>query len=394
MLRVRSLAAQGVRDFARHKIGRSRASAAVRDATYYSSSSSSSHRPPATRRIKQQGRKPAAAAAPPTAGRAGTDPVQHGIEYATRAMVVGETEERQEEEHEGGESPEQGDSESRTPEEDLVSKLKRIRTIQGPGHLAQAMAMLTKAHNDGVSDINAYNIMIGLERWVTIAKEDVLEEVLVKLEEDALVPNIYTYNGILFVYAQARSLPKVERVYREMVSKGLEPNVVTLSHLTMAQAWGSSNDTYRTLAEMDERGWTPTRAAHLGAISFMWQKKDTEGVLKMIERMLEKGYQPTEAAFAMALMSAGRLGRAELAKVLFEWRNASGLEPKQEIYSSMMLAHAKADLHEESLAYWRQLVCLDGVGGVAIDPATCRVALKSMIVSDQWDEVDTIVGML
>ncbi|CBJ29284.1 pentatricopeptide repeat-containing protein, putative [Ectocarpus siliculosus] len=179
-----------------------------------------------------------------------------------------------------------------------------------------------------------------------------------------------------------------------MVSKGLEPDVLTLSHLAMAQAWGSSNDMYRTLAEMDERGWTPTRAAHLSAIAFMWQRKDTEGVLQMIERMLEKSYQPTEAAFAMALMSAGRLGRADLAKVLFEWRSESGLEPKQEIYSSMMLAHSKADLHEESLAYWRQLVCLDGVGGVAIDLETCRSALRSAIVSDHWDEVDTIVGML
>ncbi|CAM9299323.1 unnamed protein product, partial [Ectocarpus sp. 4 AP-2014] len=389
MLRVRSLAAQGVRDFARRKIGRSSATvAAVRELTYNSSSSHS----PATA-FEQQGGE-SAAAAPTTAARAGTDPVQHGVEYASRAMVMDETGEHQEEEEEGGESPAQGDYEARTPEQELVSKLKRIRTVQGPGNLEQAMATLTKARNDGISDITAYNIMIGMERWVSTAKSDVLEELLLKLEEDSLVPNIYTYNGIIFVYAQARSLPKVERAYREMVSKGLEPNVLTLSHLAMAQAWGSSNDMYRTLAEMDERGWTPTRAAHLSAISFMWQRKDTEGVLQMIQRMLEKSYQPTEAAFAIAIMSAGRLGRADLAKVLFEWRSASGLEPKREIHSSMMLAHSKADLHEESLAYWRQLVCLDGVGGLAIDLTTCRSALRSAIVSDQWDEVDTIVGML
>lgn len=41
--------------------------------------------------------------------------------------------------------------------------------------------------------------MIGMERWVTKAKADVLEELLLKLEEDSLVPNVYTYNGIIFV---------------------------------------------------------------------------------------------------------------------------------------------------------------------------------------------------
>lgn len=60
----------------------------------------------------------------------------------------------------------------------------------------------------------------------------------------------------------------------------------------------------------------------------------------------------------------------------------------------MMLAHSKADLHEESLGYWRLLVCLDGVGQVAIDPSTCESALKSAVVINQWDEVEAIADML
>lgn len=59
-----------------------------------------------------------------------------------------------------------------------------------------------------------------------------------------------------------------------------------------------------------------------------------------------------------------------------------------------MLAHAKADRHEESLGYWRQLVCLDGVGEMAITPATCQAALKSAVVCNQWEEVETIADML
>lgn len=41
--------------------------------------------------------------------------------------------------------------------------------------------------------------MIGMEPWVNAEKTHVLEDLLVKLKEDALAPNMYTYNGILFV---------------------------------------------------------------------------------------------------------------------------------------------------------------------------------------------------
>jgi len=50
-----------------------------------------------------------------------------------------------------------------TPEEELVSKLKKIRSNSGPvgaGHLTKAMQMLTKARKGGVCDITAYNIII------------------------------------------------------------------------------------------------------------------------------------------------------------------------------------------------------------------------------------------
>lgn len=42
----------------------------------------------------------------------------------------------------------------------LVSKLKEIRSGNGPGHLARAMQTLIKARKDGVSDITAYNVVI------------------------------------------------------------------------------------------------------------------------------------------------------------------------------------------------------------------------------------------
>ena len=61
----------------------------------------------------------------------------------------------------------------------------------------------------------------------------------------------------------------------------------------------------------------------------------TFGVRQIMRRMLQQSYQPTEATFAISLMAAGRLGYAEFAKDVFPRRTATGLEPKEEVYSSV-----------------------------------------------------------
>lgn len=60
----------------------------------------------------------------------------------------------------------------------------------------------------------------------------------------------------------------------------------------------------------------------------------------------------------------------------------------------MMLAHAKANLHEECLGYWRQLVCVDGIGDVEIKPETMQCALKSAVIAGQWHELEAILDIM
>lgn len=57
----------------------------------------------------------------------------------------------------------QGQDAATTPahSQTLTSRLKRIRTVKGPGHLNQALEMLAKARKDGVPrDITSYNVLI------------------------------------------------------------------------------------------------------------------------------------------------------------------------------------------------------------------------------------------
>lgn len=41
--------------------------------------------------------------------------------------------------------------------------------------------------------------MIGMEQWINKQLTEMVEDLMAKLREDGLVPNIYTYNGVLLV---------------------------------------------------------------------------------------------------------------------------------------------------------------------------------------------------
>lgn len=55
---------------------------------------------------------------------------------------------------------------------------------------------------------------------------------------------------------------------------------------------------------------------------------------------------------------------------------------------------ATASRSKELLDYWRQLVCMRGVGGLDIKPETFFLALRSAVKVKAWDEVEAILGMM
>lgn len=62
--------------------------------------------------------------------------------------------------------------------------------------------------------------------------------------------------------------------------------------------------------------------------------------------------------------------------------------------SQAMLTLAEAGRPEEVLVLWRQLVCVQGLGGVDIKPETYVLTLRSATKLRAWEEVETILGMM
>lgn len=62
--------------------------------------------------------------------------------------------------------------------------------------------------------------------------------------------------------------------------------------------------------------------------------------------------------------------------------------------SQVMLALRDADRHDEVMVYWRQLVCVNGIGDLEIAQETFVLALRAAARVCAWDEIEVILGMM
>ena len=53
-----------------------------------------------------------------------------------------------------------------------------------------------------------------------------------------------------------------------------------------------------------------------------------------------------------------------------------------------------AGRHEDCLACWRELVVLDGLGGVNVSERTYNLALRSAVKAERWEEMEGIFDMM
>lgn len=60
----------------------------------------------------------------------------------------------------------------------------------------------------------------------------------------------------------------------------------------------------------------------------------------------------------------------------------------------VMVAFRNADRYEECLACWRELVLLDGLGDVTVNPKTFNFVLRVVIKAQQWEEMEVILDMM
>ncbi|CAM9809097.1 unnamed protein product [Ascophyllum nodosum] len=279
---------------------------------------------------------------------------------------------------------------------DLLWKIKVLRKEDPAATADRAIDILEEGRVEGVSSLEMYRAvfihLLSVSRNLQDAPKK-MEAAVGLMKLDGLQPDISTYNKIIDFHAQVHDSKRAQETYEEMLSAGVTPDQKTLSHMIMAHSWGNSNAMYTAVEELRAKGWRASRGAYQGMIAVMGRHEDWHGVLDTIRRMREERKRPTEAAFVMAFKAAGRLHLPEACRELFQHRADLGLPPQEYAYVRMM-ATLMRDNPEESLEYWRQLVCVNGVNGLKISSHTFNLAMKATTKMDNLEEAEAILEMM
>eukprot|EP00903_Cladosiphon_okamuranus_P014057 g13065.t2 len=282
---------------------------------------------------------------------------------------------------------------------DLVLRISGLANAPKSTKVGFAIEMLDEGRRKGVTNLRIYqSVLKQLLSTCTYSETGVasknLELILERMREDGLEPDLKTYNHILDCHASVHNHKEAAEVYDEMLERGVEPDRRTASHMIVAHSRGNDDDMYRAVDKMYAKGWKGSRAAYLAMIAVMGKRKDYDGVFDTFRRMREELKKPTEATCFVVFRAAEDQRQVETAKQVFDYRIEVGLPPQEYPYVKMMLLLMKEGRPDDSLDYWRRLVCVNGLNGVAISHKTYNLAIKCATRAGNLEELEAVVEMM
>lgn len=122
-----------------------------------------------------------------------------------------------------------------------ITYTNAIRACRKDGNVGMARSFLECARTDGIEpNIYMYSAAI----WTCRENGDAALEILERMKEEAIVPNIISYNGVLSALASQSRAEEALSLFEELMDEKLRPNAITFqvrsktaSELTIPQRW-------------------------------------------------------------------------------------------------------------------------------------------------------------
>lgn len=181
-------------------------------------------------------------------------------------------------------------------------------------------------------DLHSYSIYMDIQcksgkpwRAVKLFKE---------MKKKGVELDVVAYNTLIRAIGISEGVDVSLKLYREMIELGFRPNVVTYNTiLKLLCENGRYKDAYKFFNEMLSKGCEPNvRTYHC---FFGCLQKPGE-ILKLFDRMVETGVQPTMETYVMLMRKFGRWGF--LRPVLLVWKKMEehGVSPNEFAYNALI----------------------------------------------------------
>ncbi|KAG4948872.1 hypothetical protein JHK86_042111 [Glycine max] len=199
-----------------------------------------------------------------------------------------------------------------------------------------------------------YNVTLKLFRAVRDfeGEEKVFDEML----QRGVNPNLITFSTIISS-ASMFSLPhKAIEFFEKMPSFGVQPDAGLTSFMIHAYACSWNADMALELYDRAKaERWRVDTAAFLALIKMFGKFDNFDGCLRVYNDMKVLGTKPIKETYDTLLYVMGRAKRAGDAKAIYEEMISNGFSPNWPTYAALLEAYCKARCHEDALRVYKEM---------------------------------------
>ncbi|GMH07693.1 hypothetical protein Nepgr_009533 [Nepenthes gracilis] len=210
------------------------------------------------------------------------------------------------------------------------------------------------------------------------------------------------YTVLIFGWCKVNRVDMGERLLREMVEKGIEPNVVTynvlLNGICRRASLHPDDRLERTiraadnvLNEMRDRGIEPDVTSYSIVLHVYSRAHKPELTLDKLEMMKEKGICPSVATYTSAIKCLSSCGRLEDAERLLDEMVGYGVSPSAVTYNCFFKEYRGRKDAERAISLYRNMKkagsCMPSMHTYNIMVGMFMKLNKMGIVKEIWDDM-------
>ncbi|KAL5562785.1 hypothetical protein UlMin_032532 [Ulmus minor] len=178
-----------------------------------------------------------------------------------------------------------------------------------------------------------------------------------ELESKGFLPDVVTYNSLLYAFARDRNVEKVKEICEEMVKMGFGKDEMTYN--TMIHMYGKQGKhdfAFKLYRDMKLSGRNPDAITYTVLIDSLGKANKITEAANVMSEMLDAGVKPTLRTYSALICGYAKAGKQVEAQETFECMVKSGIKPDLLAYSVMLDILFRFNETKKAMALYREMV--------------------------------------
>ncbi|XP_074263940.1 pentatricopeptide repeat-containing protein At1g20300, mitochondrial-like [Silene latifolia] len=193
---------------------------------------------------------------------------------------------------------------------------------------------------DGLKDRFELDVVVYtnlVSGWCTVGNISEAERVFGEMKTKGIVPNVYTYTIVIDGLCRHGQISRAHDVLSEMIEKGFQPNAATFNSLMRVHVKARKTEkVLQVYNQMKKLGCQPDAITYSFLIDCQCRNGNRDDAMKLIDQMVNKGIVPSVHSFNLIFSCIVKARDVNAADKLFAMMKELKCQPNTVTYNVLM----------------------------------------------------------